>query len=856
MNTRRAVIGAVAPIVAVLTACDGSSAGSDTPDASDTAPSDTALEDSELDPSDADLSEVTLTATVDPLGRCESTPAASFGRIAWMDGDTLLAQRPSGSGPAQPLFTSTRAGLRRPVIALGREFHPTATAFVITTASPDTSFIEILDHQGNPHAAVELPGVALPPLSGTTHLVVPLAEPGPGVRWVSLATGAVGYTLPLPFAPTTPVTPFGPALLSGGGSHWVVGTDRGLVSVADRYLNRRLEDGPIDPQVVSETPRVTGQHSLDGTPRALLVLGDRLVVHLERADSHHLQLFRLELSPDRTDFIPLGSTPLPSAPTAAPVGVDCQLEETDPAWCPRFEVATVVIGGEGWLNAYHLATGASVSLSSEPVTWTGLTLGRGGWVAGGGSHWLPAEPAPSPGLWLHHPLFGTEPLLQGAPSQTHSGPCVSSPVWDHGGQLALPFEGELHLIELAGTLSSLTPEATLSVSGPLGPADGPARPDGDNKNSRNPIDASACEDGTPRSLSALPIDPASVRGLRFADGLVLAFGSSDDVGFFQWFALADSRWRMDPQPIPDASEITQVAIADPGEFVVAFVDRSGQQLLHRYAGTQTFLHRTNIGGDGLGRTLFGVVPQGAGLHLVAEYPATVARVQELDGRLNEVDFGDAPTGGQVRLLPPRQDTLGGGAILVVAAGERVVVRRLDPELGLVASATDTSFAQPHLIDTTTDAAGHVRVIIEDGPTPHLLHYDENLEPLSRRRIPPVTSLITAPSGDSLLVRPTGLARLAQSDALGLTHAFPFAMTSTPIPVAAAGAGFMIGLPASDPPRLIAATVDPLGQAGCLGAGACVASRMLACDFVDACLAVGCEPTTGDCREEPAGTCDP
>lgn len=853
MNTRHAFAWAVAPIVAVLAACDGSSAGSDTLDASDAA-SDDSREDTELDSSDPDLTEVTRTTPdpIDPLGRCESTPAASFGRIAWMDGATLFAQRPSESGPAQPLFTSTRAGLRRPVVSLGREFHPTGPAFVITTVSSDTSAIEILDHQGNLRAAVELPGVALPPLSGSTHLVVPLSDPGPGVSWVSLATGAVGYTLPLPFAPTTPVTPFGPALLSGGGSHWIVGTDRGLVSVADRYLNRRLEDGPIDPQVVSETPRITGQQGLDGTPRALLVLGDRLVVHLERDDSHHLQLFRLALSPDRTDFIPLGSTSLPSAPTAAPVGVDCQREDTYAAFCPRFEVATVVMGGEGWLNAYHLATGAQVSLSSEPITWTGLALGRGGWVAGGGSHWLPAEPSPSPGLWLHHPLFGTEPLLTGAPSQTDSRLCIPSPVWDHGGQLALPFEGELQLIELAGTL----PSPTLAISGPLGPADGPARPDGDNKNSRTPLDASACEDGTPRSLHSVPIDPATIRGLRFAEGLLLAFGASDGVGFFQWFAVNDSRWRMDLQPIPDATEITQVAMAGPGEFAVAFVDRSGQQLLDRYNTPQFFLHRTNIGSDGLGRPLFGLVPQGAGLHLIAEYPATVALVRELDGRLDEVDFGDAPTGGEVRLLPTRLDTLGGGAVLVVSNDEHVVVRRLDPALGLIASATDTSLDSPHLIDATTDSLGRIRVIIEDGPNTHLLHYDENLEPLSARRIPQVTSLITASSGDSLLVRTNGLARLAKDDALGLTHAFPFATSSTPIPVAAAGTGFMIGLPASDPPRLIVATVDPLGQAGCLAAGACVASRMLACDFVDACLAIGCEPTTGDCREEPAGICAP
>jgi hypothetical protein len=767
-----------------------------------------------------------------------------------MDGDTLLARRPSDTGPADALFTSSHQGLRRPILALGREYHPDATAFVLTTAA-DISALEILDHQGNLRATVLRPGVAMPPLAGSTHLVVPW---GDGIQWVSLAAGAIAYTLPIPHAPTTPAAPFGPELLSGGGSHWLVGFDRGLISVADRYLNRRLEDGPIDPQVVADTPRITGLHVVDGTPRALVVLGDRLVVQLQRADTHHLQLFRIDHQVDRTELVPLGSVELPSAPTAAPVGVDCQQADTDPAYCPRFEVATVIVGGEGWLRAYHLATGAHVTLSDEPVTWTGLALGRGGWVAGGGSHWLPADPSPSSGLWLHHPLLGSELLLDHAsPENTDRAPCAASPVWDHGGQLALPHDDQLELVELVGALPTLGPDGLL---GPLGPASGPVRPDGDNQNSRGMMDAFACGDGTPRDLASLPLDPATVSGLLFHDKRVLAWGRSDDVAFFQWFVLDNGRWHMDPLFIPDASEIAEAAIVDESDFVVAFVDRSGQQLLERYTASQAFLHRTNIGGDNPGLAPRGLVPQGDGVHLVIEFPATVARVKELDGRLDEVDFGDAPQGGSLKLLPPLQGVLGGGAVMVVSDGARLVVRRIDAQLAEQAVAIETGFAAPLLVDATTDRSGRVRVLVEDGPHTHLLHYDANLERLGTRRLPLSASLITAPDGQSLLIRSTGLARLSSDDALGLTQPFPFAVADVPIPVGPTSVGFVVGLPASDPPRLVVATVDPLGQSGCLGAGACVGSRMFACDLVDPCLAVGCEPTTGDCREEPAGICGP
>ncbi|HRE92123.1 MAG TPA: hypothetical protein PK095_23610, partial [Myxococcota bacterium] len=318
-------------LLVATSACGGRSpADRDLSDLADSADPSKGTEtgDDTSDVVDPDTLEVVTTARVDPLGRCESTPAASFGRVAWMDGDTLYTRRPSDAGPAEALFTSSREGLRRPVLALGREFHPDAQAFVLTTASSDTSTLEILDHQGNLESTVERPGVAMPPLAGSTHLVVPW---GDGIQWVSLADGAIAYTLPIPHAPTTPAAPFGPALLSGGGSHWLVGFERGLLSVADRYLNRRLEDGPIDPQVVSDAPQITGLTVVDGTPRALVVLGDRLAVQLQRGDTHHLQLFRIDHQVDRTELVPLGSVELPSAPTAAPVGVDCQQADTDAA---------------------------------------------------------------------------------------------------------------------------------------------------------------------------------------------------------------------------------------------------------------------------------------------------------------------------------------------------------------------------------------------------------------------------------------------------------------------------------------------------------------------------------------------
>lgn len=857
MTTRRAVVWAVAPMVAVLAACDGSSAGSDTLDASDTAPSDiapsdtapsdTALGDGDPDPSDAELSEVTLAATVDPVGRCESTPAASFGRVAWMEGDTLLAGRPSDTGPAQPLFTSNRAGLRRPVVALGREYHPDSQAFVITTASADTSAIEILDHRGNLRAAVDLPGLALPPLVGTTHLVAPVSAESSGIQWVSLLSGALGFTLPLSSPPTTSAAPFGPALLSGGGSHWVVGTGSGLLSVADRYLNRRLEDGPIDPLVTADLPTITGEHALDGTPRGLLILGDRLVVHLERGSTHHLQLFRIELAPDTTTFVPLGSTALPSAPTTQPVGIDCQVSVPDPAFCPKFEVATVVIGGEGWLHAYHLSTGDQIALSAEPITWTGLALGRGGWVAGGGSHWLPADPEPTPGLWLVHPLHPLRPVLEGVTGSA----CVPPPIWDHGGQLALPVGGELALVDLTG-LSDLP---ALGPTTPLGPASGPSRSGGgDNQNTQRDLDGLACEDGTPRGVTIVAATPANVQGVRTDYPDVLVFGTMDEVPFFQWFAPPEARWRMDPVIISDAASIDQAEVLPDDTFIIALTDQSGHQLLERYSSRQIFQQRTNIGGDGSGRTVLGLVPQGDLDHIIAESPATLALVRELDGRLDEVDFGDAPDGATLRLLMPRQGNAGAGAVMVVVTDSRVIVRRVDGALDELAVEVDSTLAAPRLIEATTDGNGMIRLLLEDGQTTWLWRYDESLVRVGARRLPKTLALITAQEGDSLLILSDGLARLTNHEALGLTRPLPPVGAVSLLRGGHTAFGYSLGL--VTPERVYLAAVDILGGSGCLSAGSCTGSRMLGCDFADPCLAVGCEPTTGECREEPAGTCVP
>lgn len=821
----------------------------------DTGPADDAGGDVPEDDSEP-LTTLTVERGYDPAQHalCAPSPAETFGRIAWISGQTLHVGRP-GETPELSASLGLDAKPRSPV-ALGANFAPTSPALALAVDHALGTRLDIYGHGGDLMASVDRPNASsLPPLAGGTHLVWPLVdetaprdEPRGSIAWVELARRVITYELVLPASPTTPAVAFGPGLVSGGGSHWVVGTSQGVLIVADRYVNRRLEDGPIDPQVAADQPRIVGRLDLGQPVHSLIVLGDHVVVTHPRGDQWVLAALRVDVAPpDARTFEPVDEVILPGRPTAHPVGFACN-DQVGRAWfCQREVAATVVVGGDGWLFGVQFPGGVTTPLSDLAITWTGLALGRGGWVAGGGSHWVPAQ-EPEEVLYLLRPGDGARRVA----SHPAASPCVPSPLWGSDGALVVPTDG-----------ASLVASFETALTGPLGLAVGMPRPQGDNTNSsRPPREEPTCPDGQRRGLLALPLSSEEIYGVRPLNRFGAIFhGSVDGAGFFDVL-----RSGFDPPQrvtIADTAGIDFLEVHD-GELAAAVMLSTGEVVLDRYTDFTRFLHRTGGVAAPPQGAILGVLAQGAGRYLVAHQPATVVLVAETVGRLDAVDFGDAPNGASTfhLLRPMEADPSPGGVMVVASPGNGVVVRRIDGDLAEVAVTRDDTLANPQVVGATLDLAGNLRLVVEDtdalsSPSTWLWHFDTQLARVASIPLPDSGDLATMSSGDSLVQSSAGSFRVSRDGAVGLPVVSGDGLLAPPRSIGVADSSFAIAYERRSPDRqLILARADAAGFLTCLQVGACMGANADLCDTLAPCVASSCEPTTGTCAQREFEGCQP
>ncbi len=858
-------------------------------------PTDTTEGSDQLDNVDASVSTLTQRrSSYEPsqVGLCAGAPVDLFGQVAWVSDQTLwLAPHPS-TGLVEPtavLSLGPTASARSPIV-LADSPQPTPDVPVLGLAVDDqaVSTLHILDLQGNEHAAITRPGHnSQQPLARGGVVVWPLHDLVRGAGHaavIALDTMSPLFDLELPGVPTTPALVFGPALASGGGSHWVIGTDQGLVVVADRWLATRLGSIPSAIEVIADPPVVIARQELgEGQIQSLLVLREHLLVGMANDEGQSLQLFRYDFGGGSVTFTPVGAPLIPPGPiTAHPVGFACDPADQLLTWyCPRDEVATIVTGGDGWLNAYHVITGTTESLSSEPLVWTGLTLGRGGWVAGGGSHWLPDtrngggshwlpnDPDATPGaptrppgwqLWAVHrdepDLLLDFETFEPATSSPAGLPstCVPSPLWDTSGTISAP----LSTAQGPSVSRTVAPE----VSGGVGLAVGSPRPFGGLTNSGAIIiDPLACADGVQRFLDTLSLDGTELSGVAYSITSAVGYGRNLGKAFYRWLPGSGPDIEVF---IEDAVSIEHLAVFGPaGQLAALYRTVDDQTTLDLRQSFTAQLSRTPFSGAEAG--LLGFAQGADNRFIVATWPATLLLVEPGVGTVDSVAFDDAPNGTlSLELVPHVGPTIPqagpGSAVVVYSTDSALVIRRVDATLDELDAATDTTLTQPIVVAATTDGLGHIRVIVEDSAaleSPHtfLWHFDADLERVRSIPLHESGPMSTQLSGDSLVSGASGLFRIGRDGDIGLPHLARPDLEVIDHGFAAAGDGFMVAYRRLDSPEvLLWGRADALGFTSCEQAGACINENADACDADDPCLARGCEPATGACTSADLPFC--
>lgn len=818
--------------------------------------------------------ELTLTrAVVSPyrpaeVGLCAGAPADLSGTTAWVDDVGLWLAPHEHASTSEPRLVDRLAPGEIPTSPVVHVSETrSAPILAVAVARTGTCALRLFDEDGAPRGALEVPATRCTnPSPSGYHLLWPLAGPTSAatatehgrVSWVDPDPAREVYALELDAAPLTPAVAIGGDVLSGGGSHWLVGTSRGVIALHDPLGDRR--------QVPGETPDPSALPSVVGTwdepagrATSVVVVGDVAVVTLagdgDEGLGARLRLLAIARGEDRVALTPLGDVVTAQGPlTAHPVALACD-DDASHAWaCPDGAVALVAAGGEGWLAGWYLPSGAPAFERTSPLTWTGISLGRGGWVAGGGSHWLPGEDE----RWRVVALAPLTPLADAGEVELAGGPgpaCVPSPLWDSNGDLATPILGADGVDLVRSILTG--------VDGALGLASGSPRPHGTARNAGASATSSAvCDDGVARGLFSMPVGGDAVYHLLHGDGRTVVYGQRSGRGVVR--RLPDDLHGASELVIDHALAVERAWLQPDNGVVVAFFDvidglLSGSSSLEAYRGTSLLWSHT-IDPD-LG-SISGLVPGRPGEFLVAARQGSqdvVVRMHEKTGRVDARAWGD-PTDafGLARFVPDQAS----GAFMLLGLESALVLRRIGPDLAPLALATWKPPAPRTIVlplDASVDGDGHLRVLVEAHTTlggdmeMRWLEYDRDLVLRDDRGIPHGGLFATHPDGASLVASAAGLVRVSADGAVGLPRlasGWSLASAYGGIPAVAPTAdGFVAAFTrrVGGGYELVWGYADRHGFLGCAEAGRCVGKDAAACDDTTPCAVKGCAPASGECE---------
>ena len=636
---------------------------------------------------------------------------------------------------------------------------------------------------------------------------------------VDLETGLPTSRLALVSAALTGAIPADPGgLVSGGGSHWLVGIADALVVVA------WTESGLVS----------LGSFPLPdaGVPVWLAPVSGGLIALATRSEGDALasRLWLLKVSGSPLSVAPLGEPlDLPGPLTVAPVTLGCDpLAGGGSHWfCPG---GLLITGGQGWVRAFEVPSGEIAWEQSLDVALTGLSASGDGRLAGGGSHWLPE---PGWGLYALGPEGARR--LAGGPE----GACVSSP-----------------LIDGDGLVTAVAPGGIVRVASDLeGPASGWTRPLGSDLGG---VSTGDCGDGVPRGLVRTPIsERVGLLASPNAGSFTLVGGATTDGR--PWFAWLDARGQVIDEVLP----LSQGAVADGP--LRAIIARS------RHADVGFYERR-----DGQRQIVLGRWQRILGVPQTVSLPYTDVELVGLSHELQAtmVALFEGTAGVRVERVdlvsgPVSQTTLPGvsqaqglargpaSSHLAWGRGPTPWLIILSPDLG-VSVALEWPGGEP--LGASARADGTVLFVLNaDGATRvHWLGADG--APLGRLDLPSEAASFAVVGDEAMLLDMLGEVRRVGPQltaGAGLPPLALSALTSwdpTSTSVVATDRAFR--LVAFQPQALALASLDVEGRSTCSEAGYCIGAAP--CYSADPCLTASCDPSSGACLTAPldSAQCSP
>jgi hypothetical protein len=771
------------------------------------------------DASDSDLSDpLDAGSALPPLDCRQSTPALAFDVVAMVRGRELVLRALHSADERTALEWGTAFRPTRPV-AIGEVERP---GFALTLANGSRCRVRAVDKDGAALWETEREAESCGPLAASQEgLWLPIAHPdGTGaLELLAPSDGNAIRAVSLPSRPTTALA----ALGGGGGSHWIAGSERGLLLI-------RTEGGAL-------SVTASDRDELGPVQDLAVYAGDRVVL----ASASTLGRYRVDV--DANSVESLGSAIVTEGPITSNLvaSLDCG-DRAGGATHYFCEAGVVAAGGAGWLSAWRLDDGEPWFGVSVSETVHGVALLADGALHGGGSHWTGGEG----GVTLYAVAGPEAPLGVVHASAVSEESCVGSPVVDTNGALGLAIAGRTD-----GELLTLATRAP-------GLASGWSRAAGEN-GSRGTVESAelTCEAGAQRLFQRFA-GPELTQATDLAllpDGSFVVAGAGEGAMLAGYSPAGVQAWSHSGAPLPQFDRIVSSGdrlfafTLSGGEIAMIALDAEGDLLFESSLPASGLAHLVDAHGLGDGRvSLVAAVastdPLGADART---YVFDTDGVLESTGELLDPALL-SPTASA--LVPGTGDLVLTGSLS--GAGAFVVRLGLDGSVGWFDSVA-TARADLTGVDVIAHENGEVTAAFANGPHTLLHRYDSlgarDLSTTAAFVVP--RALAGGPFGTWLLDQSGGIARVLDPLALAAARPPPAGPTQNGVALEPSGTGALVVANATEADgssSVYLAQLDGEARSGCAEAGLCVSSESCADD--GACLAGACAPSSGSCSTEP------